>query len=503
MGRKSIALATTSLTFILTLITIIAGNASAAGESSASLNLAAYVKTTTAITVEINSQATNTVAVNVIPASGVAFKESDEATITIASNNRTGVQANMIVDSPNLVNSDDNSYYISSLAESANGYTPNNFPANTWGIAVKENGTYSNYYGLSTGITPMFSNSTAATTTQAFKIGTKVDTSLIPGEYSTSVRIAVVPNPSLYMQDVMYWKDSVAIGESIQVIDNRDMKTYWVTRIETDPSIPDGRADCTGTGNDRVCSQLWMTQNLDLELSTEDEEYTHYNTDLGWTTGDKDVVWTPQSDTVQNAGQFYWGDFERSYNFGEVYYYPSATGTTAALWNCVDAGYSESECKHYHAGNIYNHYTAVAKNATSNGNPISETETEYSIAPNSICPAGWKLPVGMTAANGYTDYDYVLYQNGIIANHAAYRQDAGYAEETGFDDVRSEPFWLVTAGAIDQNHQHYWLPTGGLYWTSTMSTSPTAYRLFFQVDGIYPSLDGQRGLGHTIRCIAR
>jgi len=517
MGRKRFALVATSLTFILTLITIIAGTASATGDANSSLTLAAYVETATAITVEINSQATNTVAIDVIPASGVAFKESDEASITIASNNRTGIQANMIVDSPNLTHSEDDSYYIASITDTVAGYTPSEFPVNTWGLSFKEGNTYGNYHGFTTGTIPMFSNNAPATATQAFKFGTKIDTSLIPGSYSTTVSFVVVAKPSLYMQDVMYWKDAINIGESLQVIDNRDMKTYWVTRIETDPAIPDDRADCTGTGNDRVCSQLWMTQNLDLRLSANDTTFNHANTDLGWTDGDINTVWTPRNATTGSTVAFsnMADNTEKSFAYLETdsqYIYTSGTASNDIpymdLEACIEAGHTEDDCSHYHRGTLYSFYTAAALGATSGGTAVAVSEEKYSVMPNSVCPAGWRLPTGLTSANDYTDFDYLLYQNDITAAHGGEDSvtgqsiDPGYATD-GFIKLRTQPLWFVRTGCVGAGTAIN-NASNARYWANSINNGiHNGYYIDIFSNRVDPTDSTFTNYGFSVRCVAR
>ncbi len=505
MGRKILVPASLVFTIFAALVFTISSSVSAAGNTNGSITLAANVVTTSAITVEINSQATNVVSVDVTPINGAAFKESDEATFTIASNNRTGIQASMVVDSPNLIHSTDSSYYISSLAESASGYTASDFPANTWGIALKNGSTYNNYFGISAGVTPILETNTPATSPQAFKIGTKIDTSLIPGEYSTTVSIVAVAKPYLYMQDVMYWKDTVNIGESFQVIDSRDMKTYWISRIETDPTIPDSRADCTGTGASRVCSQLWMTQNLDLDLTAGTKTFTHTDTDLGWSNNDKDVVWTSQIATYTYVSDFFWAQNkeELSFDFGDKYMYGNIAQYNS-LQQCLDAGLTKEECEHYHSGNLYNFYAATVQSATSGNNPITISNDNYTVMPNSICPAGWRLPAGLTQDGVYSDVDFALHYNGVTAtNSATLRETISYTTADGYTEMVSQPFWFTTTGGISQDRVQYHVLNGGLYWYDTITQDNGAERLFFSPDAAYPALTGQRGFGHTVRCIAR
>jgi hypothetical protein len=70
--------------------------------------------------------------------------------------------------------------------------------------------------------------------------------------------------------------NSMREGLQYQLIDNRDNKTYWVSK-QTD-------------------GMIWMTQNLDLNLSAS-MTYTHANTDLGWGT-DSTTTWRPSASTL-------------------------------------------------------------------------------------------------------------------------------------------------------------------------------------------------------------
>ena len=59
------------------------------------------------------------------------------------------------------------------------------------------------------------------------------------------------------------------LDSELQVIDIRDDKVYWIAKLR------DGNC--------------WMTQNLDLDID-ETKTYTHWNTDLGWTTNDENAT---------------------------------------------------------------------------------------------------------------------------------------------------------------------------------------------------------------------
>ena len=79
---------------------------------------------------------------------------------------------------------------------------------------------------------------------------------LLTHPYSTDEHI-------YYMQEVDAWKNTLALEQSVQAIDKRDGKKYWVTKLKD--------------GN------IWMTQNLDLDIEA--------NTTLSSQTTDLNVAY--------------------------------------------------------------------------------------------------------------------------------------------------------------------------------------------------------------------
>ena len=125
---------------------------------------------------------------------------------------------------------------------------------------------------------------------------------------------------------------SLNSGQQIQLQDSRDGKMYWVGKL------PD--------------NNCWMTQNLDLDLSTS-KTLTPDNTNISST-------WTPKTSTTATISG-YNSDTGKSYNPGDKYY--EGTGS-----------------EHYHVGNYYQWSAATA----------GYTGTSQST--QSICPKGWTLP---------------------------------------------------------------------------------------------------------------
>ena len=182
---------------------------------------------------------------------------------------------------------------------------------------------------------------------------------------------AATPTSAYIMQEVTNWKNDLDEEESVQAIDIRDGKQYWVTRL----------AD----GN------IWMTQNLDFDIDTT-RTYTHNDTDLGWDTNnfDANATWTPDTTNgkynlpINGTSVPDWSNqanYPYSADPGDVYYYTSNSTSDdikyTSLSACTIAGHTEGECKHYHAGNYYNWTAAIASNNS------SSLTTQYSNAPNS------------------------------------------------------------------------------------------------------------------------
>ncbi len=153
----------------------------------------------------------------------------------------------------------------------------------------------------------------------------------------------------VYMQDMnspACW--SANIGDSKKLIDVRDNKPYWITKLGD--------------------SQCWMTQNLDYDLDTTKE--------LSPFTSDVTEYWTPTGST-QKGGINFASDAKvvPSYDPGDRY---CANNTTSRcdLTASVNDG-------HDAAGNYYSWLAATANT----GSGISSGSAE-----GSICPKGWRLP---------------------------------------------------------------------------------------------------------------
>ncbi len=279
------------------------------------------------------------------------------------------------------------------------------------------------------------------------------------------------------------------IGEAsqLQVIDTRDHNIYWITKLA-----------------DNNC---WMTENLDLNLSTE-IALTSENTDLSTdafvytSTGiyvdgyiynaDTGIVtWNPERSTIPegNLNAETWPDsYTHPYSYDAGDLYPNTDLET-------NAG------THGLAGNYYNWTAAVASNNSSKivtGN-----------AANSICPKNWRLP-------NTTNFEFskLLYAYGITKDD---KNTAGYANgAVSFNKMVDSPLWFVRGGHAGKTYlrgvQLDGVGSEGYYLSSTVYSSSGAGALSFRKSSVNPADEtsdnpyngryGRRG-GDSIRCLAR
>ena len=312
---------------------------------------------------------------------------------------------------------------------------------------------------------------------------------------------AATPTSAYIMQEVAEWEDDLPNpGDSVQAIDIRDGKQYWVTRL----------AD----GN------IWMTQNLDFDISA-NTTLNSSTTDLnalydastnsyreyqdGYTSNGNIIYWTPASSATTSSHVIYnnsvpdWSDQTNqpySAEGSDVYYYTSNSSggdtTFNSLAECATNGRTEAECKHYHRGNYYNWTAAIASNAS------SDISDNYINAANSICPKNWRLPIATDVNQSIYEFGELLYQQGIttqkVGNTVSYTTN-------GFNNVRKTPLWFVRSGYIVSSALTNTAAVGR-YWSSTVNGG-TAYDLRFENSSVQPSNSGGRNGGWSVRCIAR
>ena len=304
---------------------------------------------------------------------------------------------------------------------------------------------------------------------------------------SFTVGLPDVAEPPIPMQTMTpelcaSWDDDY----TTRMVDLRDNKVYWVAKLK------DGNC--------------WMTQNLELDLST----------DIPLTSELSDVTssWTPTSSTYASA-QDGTNDntLVQSWNLGKyVWKTPNSTGNCSgsgiydlsnskcrSYWQNVSSWTPMSECRtdgvtydassqtydaHYLAGNYYSWEAATAGTAPSGSGTAS----------GSICPKGFELPTSGSSFNSTPGSFYNLLTNAYSIS----------SNTTGGTAMRSAPLFFVRSGYVDPRG-HYLGTAGsyGLYWSSVANSSSYAYDLYFSSSSVYPSLDTNfRYYGHSVRCVA-
>ena len=280
------------------------------------------------------------------------------------------------------------------------------------------------------------------------------------------------------------------IGEAsqVQLIDTRDQKLYWATKLE------DGNC--------------WMTQSLDLDLSSTvgltsaDSDISAttctgttcntapYTAAAGYTSDGTTVTWTPSNTTVTSLTAANFPNDSAAYNEPHSYnpgdYYQKGTyfGSSTCDYrtgNCANFSSTpfSGNGTHGHVGNYYNWTAAVASNDTSG--VASGTMT------NSVCPKGWKLP-----KNG----DYGVLNKLYNQNHT------GSGLTNGDYGLLSAPLYFVRAGYVDGGSLY--IPGyGGRYWSGTLGSSAYAYYLYFDSSSVDPAYNDSRYYGFSLRCVAR
>ena len=436
---------------------------------------------------------------------------SNEISINVSTNNIYGYNlyatvGNSVHNNTNLTRSSSNDVFAS-ISTTAD--LPNLTTDNTWGYTYSlDNGTtWSNYNGL-----PLYTadnpirlkkNTGPAEDTINFKIAAKSSTTQPSGAYSNAINFTAITKPTpitladayakegkeLYhgyykMQDMAptICEETEDIGSQLQVIDTRDNKVYWIAKLA-----------------DNNC---WMTQNLDLDLTSNPNTnnyiaLTSENTDLtdavsaayqdGYTiSGSGVITWVPERDAIayNNLNSTTWqNDNNHPYSYDYLdkngnSVYPDGNATQQIAGN------------HGLSGNYYNWSATVASNDSSSASGT---------LPNSICSKGWKLPNIVDKEFGNL---FVKYR--IASSNAAPSSLNGEK----FSKIISNPLYFIRAGrlnfgGIGNNGQF------GDYWTSTLYNNSTAYYLNFSSTLLRPQYSyegdnrGKRGSGWSIRCLAR
>lgn len=475
--------------------------------------------------------------------------DSNIITVNVTTNNKLGYTltstvGNATYNNRNLNLSGSNNNFAS-VNYGANVASSANLADNTWGYSYSvNNGT--NWVAGSAGATaagysglPLYTDTTNITTLRTrlgptgvngddtkFKIAARASSAQAAGDYKNVINFNVVAEPEpmtlaaalaaagkgmfngyYVMQDmtpqICANAEEVDEMSALQMIDIRDNKIYWVTKLR------DGHC--------------WMTQNLDLDLNV-DTTYTHANTDLGWGSDTATMSWKPNRSTIAWNGSAFSGwannnTAQYSADPGD-YYYAGYSGTGAVLpsttvnyltatpnanGDIVNNGqvyFSTHPSRvhggtHEHVGNYYNWSAAVAMNDTSGY--TSSTYGDVSLNPqNSICPAGWRLPTITNAAPNYANdgsknetarLAYIYNGNVLVSGSSA--------------NLEAAPLYFVRGGRVYSSALVASAEIAN-YWSSTINSDSIAYYFHFNAEGVHSAgNNGYRSNGRSVRCLAR
>ena len=286
---------------------------------------------------------------------------------------------------------------------------------------------------------------------------------------ATTIGTGVTATDAVCMQDI---NDTViaSMTEDAQytLIDERDSNPYFISKLA------DGK--------------VWMTQNLGYSLD-DTVTLTHHNTDLGYTVQNLNQTWLPSHSTTQSASDTYdyGADEASSYTFLRYYTSSGSTSTDTYGTTCNDA----STCNHGLMGTMYNFSATFAEN--------TDSASQYESRPDSVCPAGWRLPNGYTY-DAYAEYNTVGRLYGYLARYVA-SGNSTY-QTGGFNAIREAPMYLVRTG-YRASGTYYNSGSTGYYWVRTVAANDANYGMAFNSSNFYALQTLTKVNTYPIRCIAR
>ena len=542
-GRRIITLTYRNITLcsiilILSLTNIILclpNNSSSNSVSALSYSTNIGIGFTFEPTLSISLSSNDLIIPNLVPGSS---SDSNSINVSVATNAAYGYNLSANVGNStynntnlnNISNGNDNSNgdgnVFSSIGTTANFSSltdfSNNAPNNTWAYSYSlDNGsTWSSYSGL-----PLYSNSngssgnnsnnnssnssssnvnnsgsktlvdkyTQSEDTISFKIAAKASNTQPSGIYSNVINFNVISyaSPMSLSDSYAYFGKELYHGyykmqdmttricqtteapSELQVIDIRDDKVYWIAKLA-----------------DNNC---WMTQNLDLDLTSnpEAENYialTSENTDLndttsaayqdGYTVNENGIItWVPERDTIayNNLNSTTW---QNDNNHPYSYDYLDANGNPVYSDNKVT---QQVAGNHGLSGNYYNWSAAIASNNSDSF--VDNTSNNIGDNPkNSICPKGWRLPTISNMPNTEENSTNEFSRLNFLYNNNATNNASG---------LMSSPLYFV-------RYDFY-----GRYWSSTVDNSFNARVLVYNPSYVNATGSFNRGnIGVSTRCLA-
>ena len=317
------------------------------------------------------------------------------------------------------------------------------------------------------------------------------------------------------------------IDDSYQAVDIRDGKLYWILKTRN--------------------GKCWMTQNLDLDLSTS-VTLTSENTDLnttggiytnGYSESNGVISWTPSNTTTVAASASIsdsnninnprstdvgdWYQTDQWFNSAQKNFMSGTQGDTFSTTPYSGNG------THGHVGNYYNWPAAIASNDISAMAADVDSYEDYIYdAENSVCPAGWELPKSdrmNEVHNTYTrtstvkyfwdDYNICTGEFSKYYPSCAYNNDFQilnhhYNDHDMYDSngLENSELHLVRAGTVSKGALKN-VGYDGYYWTgqrkekSTYETEIESLSSFYRSGGFDGSDKASTSKQRSIRCMAK
>lgn len=144
-------------------------------------------------------------------------------------------------------------------------------------------------------------------------------------------------------------------------------------------------------------------------------------------------------------------------------------------------------------GNYYTWSAAMASTIYyGNIEMIDENGKTSETANTSICPKGWELPYGRNSGKGNESGGFYYLINRINVNNQAESVISGI--------LRSYPNNFIFSGYYNNNSAYY-RGSYGYYWSSTVDSSDSSFRLYYSKNDADPGMDkSNKYIGFSIRC---
>ncbi len=288
--------------------------------------------------------------------------------------------------------------------------------------------------------------------------------------------------------------DSMELERTYTLTDKRDNKTYTIAKLKD--------------GN------VWMTQNLDLDID-QNKTYTNEDTDLGYNTNTnqyESASWKPERSTYP-TGTETWGELgedpetgnplaythPESYDPGNLYVNPAMVEYNATgEGEQPESATLTTGTPNNHLGNYYNWTAALATNDSSNYGKENPDTGEYeNLNTNqSICPAGWTLPIGgdVTESPANKSFQNLVEKYGWTSD----------SYEMKNPNIWNSPIKLALSGLWYGGEAPESVGYLGYFWSSVADGSDLAYYLGAASGGdVYPGDYDDRNNGLTVRCVSR